>query len=223
MPTDTRNSRANNALTSEDLNKLGKDINNAVDLVRSDILEIRNVIIKNLLDENNKLKTKVKSLSDKVESLEADIAAQDLYCRRNNIEFSGITNDVVDENLEAHVIKICKDIGVKVTEADIEACHRLQGKSEPKRTIVRFVNRKNCYNILKNRKRLPRTIYANANLNKFYHNIAYQCRNLKRDNQIWATWYDSSAVLLKIDEKSQPRKIYSMRYLFDLFPEYSFE
>ena len=49
-----------------------------------------------------------------------------------------------------------KDLKIKVTADDIEACHGLKSKdtTAPKRTIVRFVNRKFCNIVLSKRKLL---------------------------------------------------------------------
>ena len=205
-PTRSNSKNPEPVVTQEDINKLGNDITKAVDLLRTDILEIRDAIIKNLLDENKRLQSRVSTHEDKVDSLEKELAAQDLYCRRNNVEVSGISSQIKDDQLETHVIKLFNDIGVEIKDSDIEACHRLPSKENPKKAIIRFVNRKNCFNIIKNRKKLPPKIYANANLNKYYRNIAFFCRKLKRDNKIFATWYDSTAVIIKTDEVSLPKK-----------------
>ena len=75
------------------------------------------------------------------------------YDRRNNVVFSGIPENVPDNNLESTVISALSDIDVQVEPRDIEACHRI-GKptSKTQKTIVRFVNRKNCQKDLANKK-----------------------------------------------------------------------
>ena len=201
--------------TSEELSKLGETLRNS-------ILEIRNVVIQNILEENKKLKTKVISLETRVELLEENLAAQDLYCRRNNIEISGIPDDIQQNQLETKVIEICQKIGVDFTHNEIEACHRLQGNNNPKKTIVRFVNRKHCIKMIKNRKKLPRNLFINANLNQYYHRLAFCCRKLKKSGHIFATRYDSTSVLIKLAETSKPIRINSMNTLHDLFTDYNF-
>ena len=34
------------------------------------------------------------------------------YSRRNNVEISGMSNEVSDENLEEKVIDVCKETGI---------------------------------------------------------------------------------------------------------------
>ena len=73
-------------------------------------------------------------------------AKAEQYNRRNNVEISGIPNDVLDNDLEEKVIEICKDSDIVITSSDIEGCHRLplerNTTSENKRVIVKIVNKK---------------------------------------------------------------------------------
>ena len=73
-------------------------------------------------------------------------AKAEQYNRRNNVEISGIPNDVLDNDLEEKVIEICKDSDIVITSSDIEGCHRLplerNSTSENKRVIVKIVNKK---------------------------------------------------------------------------------
>ena len=51
------------------------------------------------------------------------------FGRSNNLEITGIPDDVDDHNLEEKVIEILDKIDVNVSSKDIEACHRI-GKSK---------------------------------------------------------------------------------------------
>ena len=42
------------------------------------------------------------------------------YIRRNNVEISGISNEVSDENLENKEINICKESGIYLNPYGIE-------------------------------------------------------------------------------------------------------
>ena len=78
--------------------------------------------------------------------LEIDSNKQDQHNRRNHLDIQGIPDSVPDDQLEEKVIKIFKQINVKINTFDIEDCHRM---SKSKKTnIVRFVNRKNCKAVL---------------------------------------------------------------------------
>ena len=99
-----------------------------------------------ILESNEKLKKRVAIF----ESNHNDLAQ---YGRRNNVVLSGIPDNVPDNNLENTVISVLSDIDVQVEPRDIEACHRI-GKPtfKTQKTIVRFVNRKNCEKVLANKK-----------------------------------------------------------------------
>ena len=47
------------------------------------------------------------------------------FVYRNNIEISGIPNNVGDDELEGKFIDVLEIIDVTVSKTDIEACHRL--------------------------------------------------------------------------------------------------
>ena len=88
-------------------------------------------------------KVKCEKLENRADRLETnnDLAQ---YGRHNNVIFSGIPENVPDNNLESIVILVLSDIDVQVEPKDIEACHRI-GKSTSKtqKTIVGFVSVKN--------------------------------------------------------------------------------
>ena len=73
------------------------------------------------------------------------------YSRRDTIEVLGIPSSIRDQDLEDKVRNVFREIGVNINERDIQACHRLREKD---RTIVKFVNRKDCTNILRVKKDL---------------------------------------------------------------------
>ena len=90
-----------------------------------EILNLKDVISKNLQDENQRLRKKVSDLESKVITLESDHNSLEQYGRRNNIEISGILDTVPDQNLEQKVIEILDEIDVSVSPIDIEGCHRM--------------------------------------------------------------------------------------------------
>ena len=88
------------------------------------------------------------------------VAKQDRYSRRNNIEIGGIPDIFHDDQLEDISISILNKLDVKCSNEDLEACHRLpltkkeKNSAHPKRTILRFVNRKFSELALQSRKKL---------------------------------------------------------------------
>ena len=97
------------------------------------IADIRESVIKALLNENAALKARVRNL-------EIEVAGNLQYQRRKNIVVSGIATDNVEEMMEPAVVDILKKVDVIVSPRDIEAVHKI-GK-DSKRTIVRFRQQK---------------------------------------------------------------------------------
>lgn len=147
----------------ENIQKKLENLENHNNKIEDDLSKMKDEIINNLMESNLKLQEKVKNLEKKLENLEnnnkkttLNVEATNQYGRRKNIEISGITNEVSDDVLEQKVIEILDKIDVQVTEAEIEACHRLPPtRNNPtKKTVVRFVNRKKAEKTLKNKKNL---------------------------------------------------------------------
>ena len=96
-----------------------------------------------------------------------------------SVVFPMIPND--DCDLEEKVIEIVKIINVSIEKRDIEACHRLKSRNPTaiKRTIVRFINRKNCDNLHRNKKKLKDNTEVKNKLKKIgIHNNVFVNNNL---------------------------------------------
>ena len=90
-----------------------------------EILNLKDIIIKNLEVENQYLRKKISALESKFISLERDHNSLEQYGQRNNIEISEFLDSFPDQNLEQKVIEILHEIDVSVLPNDIEACHCL--------------------------------------------------------------------------------------------------
>ena len=133
-------------------------------------------------------------LEKKLNDQECYISSIDQYSRRNNTEIQGIPKTVKDEELESKVIDIFSALNISITSKDVADYHRL-GK-DGKNTIVRFVNRKHCYQAL-NRKMDLRIIdnssrafqpdvklYLSENLTPYNQYLGWKCREFKRTSLI---------------------------------------
>ena len=112
-------------------------------------MSVKNTIINSRKWDNSQLQAKVEVLEKKLNHQECYISSIDQYSGRNNIEIQGIPKAVKNKELESKVIDIFSALNISITSKDVEDCHCL-GK-DGKNTIVRFVNRKHCYQAL-NRK-----------------------------------------------------------------------
>ena len=85
-------------------------------------------------------------LKNRIVNLEKELSKNEQYGRRNNVEISGIPNQISDQDLKENIVKICKDSAINIALMDIEGCHRLplgrNTTNTTKRVIVKIVNRK---------------------------------------------------------------------------------
>ena len=216
-------------------------------ILRSDIFhkidQQKVELISYLQNENLWLKADILELSEKVKekdsaltTMEKKIANLQQYVRRNNLEFCGIPNEISDQHLEKKVIDLAGTIGVKIEGKDIETCHRLNTtKNEStKRTIVRFVNRKHCERLHKNKSKLyekkeklreigiKQTIYINNNLCPLYKSLWGKSKKLN-EFLIDRFWVYNGMVHIAINENSKALKIDHLATLKEQFPGYDFE
>ena len=175
---------------TKNTNKNFEDLKISITTIKDEILNLKNIVIKNLLNENKKLKKKISKLERSNTNLTIAQNKLEQYGRRNNLEINGIPNEVKNKNLETKVCDVLKLVNGDVKSSDIEDCHRI-GKKDPKTTIIRFTNRKFTKLALQNRKKLTSVdkskvsieneIYFNENLTPYNSKLSYLCRKLKRD------------------------------------------
>ena len=165
-------------------------------------------------------------MEKKVISLEENGNLSEQYGRRNNLEITGISNEIEDVDLEGKVIEILDKIEVNISSKDIEACHRIgKSKDNSKKTIICFVNRKYAKKAPLNRKNLKHldktsiglsnsnNIFINENLTPMNNKLTFYCRKLKRDGYIEKTFSREGVACIRC------------RYfntLVDLFPNFDF-
>ena len=107
---------------------------------------------------NKILMKKIKKLEERLDEAEERIYENEIelnklnqYTRRENIEITGISKNIKQNDLEATVLKIFHTMGITCTSYDIAACHRLKQRDQEgnQTTIVRFVCRKKALEILR--------------------------------------------------------------------------
>ena len=110
-------------MSQDSLDKLEKSIVQSINSLKDEIINLKDIVIKNLQDENTRLKVKCAKLENRVNILESNHNDLAQYGRCNNVVFSGIPENVPDNNLESTVISVLLEIDVQVESRDIEACH----------------------------------------------------------------------------------------------------
>ena len=152
------------------------------------------------------------------------------YSRRENIEISGLPENIPQEILETVCINLPRKIGVGCLQSwEITVCHRLK-KVEGQATrnvIIRFLNRKRVIQCLQNRKYIKNCtteypgIYIFENLCPRFKSIMEDCKKLKIDGDIKKIWTFNGIINFRktINENEWPKKIFHVEDLNKYLPE----
>ena len=162
----------------DQISKLSENVDRLVtanEKLNSELLIVRNV------NQN---------LQNRIMNLEKQQSKSEQYNRQNNVEVSGILNEVSDQNLEETLIGICKDSGIDINILDIEGCHRLplgrNATKTTKRVIVKFVNRKHLEAMLQHKKDISKKskVFVSHPLCPYYWFLWRKCKELQRKDQV---------------------------------------
>ena len=153
------------------------------------------------------------------------------YSQHNNIELSGIPNDIPEDNLEKVVIDICHDSDLEIEPKDIEGCHRLPAsrysRDSNKRVIVKFINRKHPEAMLRNKRSISNKDFSHLNVHgkvfvsvslcPYYRYIwGKSAKTCKKRGKISQVFRLGSTIAVKVTERSSARKIFHECDLLDL-------
>ena len=78
------------------LSKIECNLMQNITTLKDEVINLKDIIIKNLQDENKRFKTKVNVLENKLIDLEIQNNNVDQYSCRNNVEISGISEALSD-------------------------------------------------------------------------------------------------------------------------------
>ena len=123
--------------------------------------------------------------------------------------------------LKPTVIDILKEIDVVVSRREIEAVDRIW--KDKKRTMVRFVNRKDTEAVLNSRAKLKGTnLFAEENFCASLATLGFMCRKFKREEILFSTWMSNGLVFVKVKERDTPKIIKHTDELLMAHPDFDF-
>ena len=196
----------------------------------NELLNLKDVIIKNYQEENRNLRKKVNVLENKILTLESEHNSLEQYGCCSNIEISGIPDNIPDQILEGKVVDILNEISVNVSPKDNEACHCVGvSKNSTKKTVC-FKNRNHAKKALISRENLRKSsspncnVFINENLTPKNNEIAFLGRKLKRSGHLNKIYTRDGTVHISRPEihRGKVLKFYHINDLFTLFPYYDF-
>ena len=169
---------------TEAIYKLHEAITLKLEINKDEIIQSLKHEAASLQNRVSKLESQVGLLEDALINNEIKINNADQYSRRNNIVIQGITQSVKIKDLEDKVVNFLDKVNVQVTKNDTETCHRLD---DNRKMILRFVNRKHLFEVLKNKIMVmvvdlnsteldKNTSFLSQNLSDYNNKIAFHCR-----------------------------------------------
>ncbi len=173
----------------------------------------------------------MRSKKNKIKFLENRVSDLKQYSRMNDVIITGLTikpqsyskalkgvqqedSAEHDDSTEAQVTTFLHDNDISVNRDDIEACHTIPTKDQRVKhvVIVRFANRKNKTDLLKQGRKLKGTnVYINEHLTKANADLAKQARFLKKKGKIQSTWTANCKVFVKLNGSPEQAKVICIR------------
>ena len=182
---------------TEAIYKLHEAITLKLEINKDEIIQSLKHEAASLQNRVSKLESQVGLLEDALINNEIKINNADQYSRRNNIVIQGITQSVKSKDLEDKVVNFLDKVNVQVTKNDIETCHRLD---DNRKMILKFVNRKPLFEVLKNKIML---VVVDLNSTELDKNTSFLSQNLSDyNNKIAFHWYKLVTVFFKVFAKS---------------------
>lgn len=176
---------------------------------------------KQMEDENQELKMKLKSMTIIVEDLEQ-------YTRNRNLQIDGVPEEK-DENLRDLMKEIGKKVEVQFEDKEVDAIHRIPTRNEKNKDcspiVVQFTTRQLREKILTNAKKTTittkdlqksgdeKTVYINEHLTKAKKEIMYEARKLKFQQNYKFLWSRNGKIFIRKGEKT---KVIELQSLDDL-------
>ena len=155
-----------------------------------------------LVKENDSLRTENMLLREKVEELEFTTDNLEQYSRRNNLRLSGIPETPTNSNTDKVILDLCKDLGISLSESDIDRSHRVGRPNGPKprQIIVKFTSYRARQKLFKERTQLKkshRNVYVNEDLTKKRNKLFYDARQLLRRSLVDGAWSSDGVIMVK--------------------------
>lgn len=186
----------------EDIPKLIKEA--VTDATKSLTGEIANLKSQNnlLQNENSNLRKSVKELNVKVNRVELLADSNEQYSRRNSLRIAGIPT-VEGESTDAKVIELANDMGVNISESDIDRSHRVGPFRRGQRAlIVKFTSyraRQKLFAIRKDLRKSDkhRDVFINEDITSRRSKLLFSARQLVRERRLRAAYTSDGKIFVK--------------------------
>ena len=139
---------------------------------------------------------------------------------------------IADDQLENTVCRVLQHIGANITNEKIELCYRLNKSAD--RTIVKFLRRKDCDQVMRVMSELKKSkpadldlpvgtkLYINESLCPCYRGLWNQCKKPWNRCKLFSFFTVNGSVRVKIQENGSYNMITHIDDLREIFPDEHF-
>jgi hypothetical protein len=180
-------------------------------------------VSKQIIEHVAPLQIQILHLQQKVDQLETEQDNNNQYSRKLCVLIGNIpeAKDGKDEDTEQLVMNVAEEAEANISRHDIENSHRMLRRKDngrPRDVIVKFTNYKAKKEFMKGRKKLRdnnSSYYINEQLTARRREIAYQCRQLKKNgnSKVTETWSYDGNIYIKCGERGPKIRIISLQDL----------
>lgn len=178
--------------------------------------------IQKQLDKHEKAVAEVDVLRAEVQALREENADrsrrqahQEQYSRRHHLEIHNVQH-FNDENIPAMMVRIAAELGVDMTEGDVEVAHRLKTSDKKKvpGIIVELGSRRLRNDIIARRYTKEMTnkslfryqntdrVFVTESLSPFFKKLLWQAKQKAKEMKYKHCWFSNSKILARQDDKS---------------------
>ena len=172
--------------------------------------------VETMKGEVERVRENMARLQAKLQTQHFDLDRQEQYSRKDSVRIYGIpepANDDTREDTNDIVVKLAKDIGVIITNADLSVSHRLgrRGRGGKPRTIIaKFVRRQCKTDVMRNKKRLRdsqnyENVYINDDLTTLRNKLVME---MKKDDNIKQVWTIEGRIFcIQMDQGREVKRV----------------
>lgn len=213
-----------------------EDIKKSLNFMSEEITTIskQQKLILNLMDDIKELRRQSEEKDKKIAMLEGRVSDLEQYSRVNDVIVTGLETkhqtyarvaaaergeppEQELRSLEEQVMAFFKSKGIEMDSKNIEGCHPLPRKNQIPAIIIRFVNRKQKKELLKQGRKLKGTnVYLNEHLIKKNADIARQARILRKQKKIQSTWTSDCKIFIKLNGTPEQAKVLVIKEMTEL-------
>ena len=146
-------------------------------------------------------------LRERLTSLERQCWSNSQYSRRKCLELTDIPETSDNNTLVRIVLKIFEKLEVNVDSCNIEDCHWISSKNDPKRVIVKVSKLKDAAKICSSKRKLKdmdqtsiginNVVYINDSLWMYYKMLWRKCNSLRMNKLIHSFWVTNGSIRLR--------------------------